>query len=272
MTALTSLCAPTAAPPRGLDECLSKHTQEPLRCRQLFGNRLEGRLPPSLLAMRIPQLLYALPPVSALEPATPRASCRRCSLFPQEGCPLARHGREGQDQTANDFGVCVAGPVRPLVAVPIGRSLQHAHKAPAHKPTLAHRREPDREIGISDARPNAVAPAMSAAASGGNSPIFRPDCCIINGHCPYPLSALCLVLSPQNIEAARRKREQQPCVYSYHSSMLGHGSYCTTTHTPAHIGGLGLLSPLPMLVSSAQLLALLFAVVEALMRTRLCTR
>ena len=70
--------------------------------------------------MRIPQLLYALPPVSALEPATPRASRRRCSLFPQEGCPLARHGREGQDKDANDFGVCVAGPVRrtPFLLVP----------------------------------------------------------------------------------------------------------------------------------------------------------
>jgi hypothetical protein len=89
-------------------------------------------VPPSLLAMRIPGgLLYAPPPASALEPATPRASGRGCSLFPQEGCPLARYGREGQDKTANDFGVCVAGPVRPLVAVPIGPSLQHALKAPS---------------------------------------------------------------------------------------------------------------------------------------------
>jgi hypothetical protein len=91
--------------------------------------------------------------VSALEPATPRASCRRCSLFPQEGCPLARYGREGQDKDTNDFGVCVAGPVRPLVAVPIGPSLQHALKAPAHKPTLAHQHETDGEIRISDALP-----------------------------------------------------------------------------------------------------------------------
>ncbi len=77
-------------------------------------------MPPSLLAMRIPNLLYAPLPVSALEPATPRASCRRCSLIPQEGCPLARHGRDGQDKHASDFGVCVAGPVRrtPLLLVP----------------------------------------------------------------------------------------------------------------------------------------------------------
>jgi hypothetical protein len=96
-----------------------------------------------------------------------------CSLFPQEGCPLARHGREGQDKTASDFGVCVAGPVRPLVAVPLGPSLQHAHnKAPAHQPTLAHRRATDGGIRITDACPNAVAPATSAAASGRNGPIF----------------------------------------------------------------------------------------------------
>jgi hypothetical protein len=204
---------PTAALPRGLDECPSKLAQEPLRCRQLFGNRLEGRVPPSLLAMRIPGLLYAPPPASALEPATPRASCRVCSLFPQEGCPLARHGREGQDKDASDFGVCVAGPVRPLVAVPLGPSLPHAHKAPAHKPTHAHRRETDREIRITDARPNAVAPAMSAAASG-NGPIFRPACRIMNSPLSVSLSALCLVLSPQN-------REQQPCVYCVHCCILG---------------------------------------------------
>ena len=127
LTALTVLCAPTAALPRGLDERLSKLAQEPLCCRSLFGNRLEGRLPTSLLAMRIPALLYAPPLGSALNPATPRASCRRCSLFPQEGCPLARYGRESQDKDANDFGVCVAGPVRPLVAVPLGPSLPHPH-------------------------------------------------------------------------------------------------------------------------------------------------
>ncbi len=34
-----------------------------LGCRDLSGNRLEGRLPPSLLAMRIPRRLYAPPPV-----------------------------------------------------------------------------------------------------------------------------------------------------------------------------------------------------------------
>ncbi len=204
----------TVALPRGSDECLGKLAQEPLRCRQLFGNRFEGRLPTSLLAMRITGLLYAPLPVSALELATPRASCRRCSLFPQEGCPLARHGREGQDKAANDFGVCVAGPVRPLVAEPIGPSLQHAHRAPAHKPTLAHRCETDREIRITDERPNAVAPAMSAAASGRNGPIFRPACRIMNWPLSISLSALCLVLSPQN-------REQQPCVYCVHCCILG---------------------------------------------------
>ncbi len=77
-------------------------------------------MPPSLLAMRIPNLLYAPPSVSALEPATPTASGRGCSLFPQEGCPLARYRREGQDQAADDFGVCVAEPVRrtPFLLVP----------------------------------------------------------------------------------------------------------------------------------------------------------
>ena len=218
-------------------------------------------------------------------------STRRCraprvcggSLFPQEGCPLARHGREGQDPAASDFGVCVAGPVRPLVAVPLGSSLPHAHKAhkaPANKPPLAHRRETDREIRITDARPNAVAPAMSAAASGGNGPIpFRLACRIMNWPLSTSLSALCLVLSPQ-------KREQQPCVYSYCGSILGawlvspdpigiistSTRASTTTRTPAHIGGLALLSPLPVLGSSVQSLALLFAVVAALVRTRLCTR
>ena len=41
----------------------------------------------------------------------PSLSCC-CSLYPQEGCPLARYGREGQDKNANSFGVCVPGPVR----------------------------------------------------------------------------------------------------------------------------------------------------------------
>ncbi len=103
-------------------------SKEPLRCRELVGNRLEGRLPASLLAMRFPGgLLYAPPPVSALECFD--AEPRMCggSLFPQEGCPLARHGREGQDKTANDFGVCVAGPVRPLAAVSIRPCSTHKH-------------------------------------------------------------------------------------------------------------------------------------------------
>jgi hypothetical protein len=56
LTALKDLCAPTAALHRGLDECCSKLPQESLGCRELFGNRLEGRVPPSLLAMRIPAL------------------------------------------------------------------------------------------------------------------------------------------------------------------------------------------------------------------------
>ncbi len=60
--------------------------------------------------------MYALPSVSALKP--PALSLRMCggSLYPQEGCALARHGREGQDKDTNDFGVCVAGPVRSLHA------------------------------------------------------------------------------------------------------------------------------------------------------------
>jgi hypothetical protein len=181
-------------------------------------------VPPSLLAMRIRNLLYAPLPVSAREPALPRASGRRCSLFPQEGCPLARHGREGQEKDASDFGMCVAGPVRPLVAVPLGPFPPHAHKALAHKPTLAHRRETDQEIGITDAPPNSVAPAMSAAASGrdGFRLEFGPNWPLF-----ISLNALCLLSSPQNIEAARRKREQQPCVHSYHCSIPGHGSYST---------------------------------------------
>jgi hypothetical protein len=180
LTALTTLCAPTAALPRVLDERLSKLAQEPLRCRALFGNRLEGRVPPSLLAMRLRSLLYAPPPASALERFD--AEPRMCggSLFPQEGCPLARHGREGQDQNASDFGVCVAWPVRPLVAVPLSPSLQYAHKARALKPSLAYWRETDREIRITDAHPNAVAPAMSVGASGRNGPIFQLACRIIN--------------------------------------------------------------------------------------------
>ena len=56
-----------------------------------------------------------------------RISIASFYLFPQEGCPLARDGREGQDKDANDFGRCVPGPVRRLVAVPIGPSLQHTH-------------------------------------------------------------------------------------------------------------------------------------------------
>ena len=181
-------------------------------------------MPPSLLAMRfrvrsLQLLLYVPRSVSALDPETPTASCCRCSLFPQEGCPLARYGREGQNKDANDFGVCVAGPVRPLVAVPLGPALQHAHEASAHKPTLAHRRETDGEVRITDASPNAIAPATSAAASGRNGPP-----CFLAG---LSLSALCLVLSPQHFEAARRKRERQPCVYSYRCSILGRGSYCT---------------------------------------------
>jgi hypothetical protein len=39
--------------------------------------------------------------------------CGGGSLFPQEGCPLQRYGRVGQDRDANDFGVCLAGPVCP---------------------------------------------------------------------------------------------------------------------------------------------------------------
>jgi hypothetical protein len=148
LTAVTYLCAPIATLPRGSDERLSKHAQEPLRCRDLVGNRFEGRVPPSLLAMRFPGgLLYAPPSsTSSTHRRRPLLSTRRrrparmcgCSLFPQEGCPLVRYGREGQNKDANDFGVCVAGPVRPLVVVPIGPSLQHAHNPTAHEPPLAH--------------------------------------------------------------------------------------------------------------------------------------
>ncbi len=86
-------------------------------------------MPTSLRSFRFPTILYA-PPASALERFDAEPAPHVCggSLFPQEGCPLARNGREGQNSTAFDFGVCKAGPVRPLVMVPLGPSLQHAHK------------------------------------------------------------------------------------------------------------------------------------------------
>jgi hypothetical protein len=115
LTALTQLCVPTPAFPRiGCCHCESAclgRRVTAVGCRAFFGNQLEGRLPPSLLSMRIPNgLLYVLPLGSALEPRAP--GVYGCSLFPQEGCPLVRYGREGQDKVANDFGVCKAWPVR----------------------------------------------------------------------------------------------------------------------------------------------------------------
>ncbi len=181
------------------EHCLSKLAQEPLRCRGLVGNRFEGRVPPSLLAMRIHNLLYAPLPVSAREPASPRASGRRCSLFPQEGCPLARYGREGQDKDANGFGVCVAGPVRPLVAVPIGPSLQHAHKAPAHKLKPGdwyYRRTSERSSAGNVSR-----------SVGREWPHFSDGLSYHELTMVHILECACLVSSPQHFEAARRKRE-----------------------------------------------------------------
>ena len=49
---------------------------------------------------------------SAVEFQMPSSRVCGGSLFPQEGCPLPRYGRVGQERDANDFGVCVAGPVR----------------------------------------------------------------------------------------------------------------------------------------------------------------
>jgi hypothetical protein len=124
-----------------------------------------------------------------------------------------RYGREGQDNAASDFGVCVAGPVRPLVAMPIGPSLPHAHKAPTHKPALAHRRETDGEIRITDARSDGVAPAASAATSG----MARFSA----GLSYYELAVVhisCQVSSPPNIRTSRYKQE--------HRGVVEHGSYC----------------------------------------------
>ena len=51
--------------------------------------------------------------------------CR--SLFPQEGCPLERHGRVGQSKAANDFGECKPWTVRvPCAAVHLRRSVECA--------------------------------------------------------------------------------------------------------------------------------------------------
>ncbi len=224
-------------------------------------------MPTSLLAMSFPGgLLYAPPMAASPEPPMP-SPARLCggSLFPQEGCPLTRHGREGQDKDANDFGECVAGPVRPLVAAPIGPSLPHAHKAPAHKPTLAHRRQTGREIRITDARPNAVAPEMSAAAPffAGLAIVHIIECALSSVVASKTgIVTMRVFLSLQHTRAmARIARSDWHFLDSTPTS--------TTMRTPAHIGGLALLSILPVLVSSLQLLV---AVVEALVRTRLCTR
>ena len=55
-------------------------------CRQLFGNRLEGRVPQFLLSMRIPTLVYALPcPVCMLACAARAepALCVAAASFPR---------------------------------------------------------------------------------------------------------------------------------------------------------------------------------------------
>jgi hypothetical protein len=92
-------------------------------CRDASGNRLVGRVPPSLLAMQSPhgRLYNSLYDsrcrhrlASAVELQMPSSRvCGGGSLFRQEGCPLQRYGRVGQDRDANDFGVCVAGPACP---------------------------------------------------------------------------------------------------------------------------------------------------------------
>ena len=135
-----------------------------------------------------------------------------------------------------------------------------------------------------DAEPRACVVAASsrkrAARSRGTGvrAKTRPpttSACVWPGRCALlwlchsaPGSYPSRVNPPQNIKTARQKREQEPCVYSYHCRILGHGSYrkirltfsrlSTDTSTPmcgpARMSRLAILSPLPVLASSAQLL------------------
>jgi hypothetical protein len=108
--------------------------------------------------------------------------------------------------------------------------------------------------------------------------MFRPACRIMNWPLSVSLSALCLrvVASKTGTATMRVFLLLQHMAWIVSHDPIGIFSTSarasTTTRTPAHIGGLALLSPLPVLGSSVQSLALLFAVVAALVRTRLCTR
>jgi hypothetical protein len=160
--------------------------------------------------MRIFSLLYEPPSIfcSRAADADPRVCVG--SVFPQEGCPLARFDRVGQDNTASDFGVCVAGPVRPLVAVPIGPYLQHAHKAPT-----------DGTIRGTVARPKVILPGASAAtqhSAGGTLDPFIVGWLVVlyasGGHNLLSLSSM----------AASRPlgMNQNNNVYVFHHRVVGH--------------------------------------------------
>jgi hypothetical protein len=61
---------------------------ELLGCRDLVGNRLEGPVPPlSLLVMRTADILYAPPPVFALEPPMPSHARLWLQPLPARGLP-----------------------------------------------------------------------------------------------------------------------------------------------------------------------------------------
>jgi hypothetical protein len=83
------------------------------------------------------------------------------------------------------------------------------------------------------------------------------------------------VIGVREPRTAPQKREQQPCVYSYRRSIRAMARIAqsdepmgifstsvrvsTTTRTPAHVGGLALVSPPSVLVSSVQSLVAVVA-------------
>jgi hypothetical protein len=92
-----------------------------LRCRGLVGNRLEGRVPPSLLAMPIPLLVYVPPSVSALErfDAEPRTCVVAASSRKRAALSHGTHVRAKTMSPTTSAcawaGRCAA---RPLLLVP----------------------------------------------------------------------------------------------------------------------------------------------------------